>query len=436
MTMTASQLFKVTSILETARQDGVKNLKAKGITIPDSSSIPAIIGNINNITGQTIINTTELKATGDRIITAADLPNTTFTLYKDDSLLQTLTNADEAYVVAFSVTDDGEYIIKATRDSEEKWQNSINVQGVGQYKCTMKYYNEVTKSAIGNYIPTYKSLKYTWEELQEISEAGFGEYVFEFDGFEYMQTNFMAKGATSEYSRAYLVHIDEENNLIFCYYNFNSTYKMFNTSGTNSNGISWMGCIPRTNSLPAGATQYIYDWTVTDSTNGTYYKYEIEASTFVPVLLPDEYNNETKYYKKTEIAEDGVFLASLKEQLGTVSPRLKNIKTWQGCGAGVTVSTDDLILTTQDYMWLPSDSNIFGDTKRFDDYSKFWLEGETFKAFKNYNEILFRFSSSARWLRSPSVSSSSYSFCYWSNNGYSSSTNMTTSFFVPLCFSI
>ena len=418
MAISSSNFFKRLNNLETARKNAITALAGKGVDLPESASFPAIVGAIEAIpekeghTSSVIINTS-----GQRFITVAELPNTTFSLYDEDGQLldRQTTNTEYGGVVVFSVVVDGVYnVVAENAENVEMWTNSVEINGVGQYNCK-----------------TAKSLNdYTWPELKTISENAYGEYMFECDGLEYKQTNFMSKGATSDYSKAYLVDITDEGHLLFSFLKYNTSYKHYDSSPSNINGISWVGSSIRTNCLEAGEAQYIFDLNVTAETTGTYYVYDTDTNTFVQVSLPEDYDPTTKYYTRKVIEADGAFIASIKEQVGVPLRKMK-IKTWGGYGAGKT-SSDNTIIETQDYAWLPSDSNIFGHKDRWGAYSKFELEGRQFKAFEKYRERIF-WGSSHRWLRSPYLNFSN-SFCYWYYIGYVTNHTASNSYCAPVCF--
>ena len=427
MTMTSSQLFNAINTLEQARQAGVQKLREKDVSISDNASIPAIINNISNIYQSTSLNITELVIQGEKIITCADIADTIFELYKDGALVTSSENSDQAYVVAFTIDADGDYTIKALRNSNIVWENTTHVEGPGQYKCLSKYYDEVLGDPVGDYTQVYKQLKYTWQELYIISENRFGDYVFDFDGYEYMQTDFMAHSGTA--ARAYLVDLDDDDTLIFSFYQFTGSYIMFDTG---IGGISWVSCNVRLNCLPNGSMRFIYDETVSSSTSGQYYIYNSDTNTFNAVTLPDAFAAGVKYYRGEDVTEDGAFLASLKSVLGDVNPRVKKIKTWTGYNG--SYNTDATIIETQDLIWLPSDANLFGNENRLMNYSKFLQEGKQFRAFSQYKENIFR-NTLNKWTRSPAIRVPG-NFCVWANNGYMTYSTNRNANIVPLCFSI
>ena len=154
--------------------------------------------------------------------------------------------------------------------------------------------------------------------------------------------------------------------------------------------------------------------------------------------LPDDYVTNTKYYTRSTIETEGIYIASLKEQLGTVNPKQCVIKTWGGYGGSVTNSTtaqnDNTIIKTLDKIFLPCGANIFGDSNRaYNYYDKYDKEGTTFDYFKEYLENKFRWSD--RWLRSPSQSSSN-PYCHWYNPGYLNPNPAPNSYYLPFCFCI
>ena len=200
-----------------------------------------------------------------------------------------------------------------------------------------------------------------------------------------------------------------------------------------------MGSLIRKDCLEAEDTQFIFDRSVTSSSSGTYFIYNTETNMFDEKTLPDDYVANTKYYTRSTIETEGIYIASLKEQLGTVNPKQCVIKTWGGYGGSVTNSTnaqrDNTIIKTLDKIFLPCGANIFGDSNRAypTQYDKYDKEGTTFDYFKEYLEN--KFSGTTRWLRSPSQYTSNY-YCYWNSSGYLHYSNATSSNSLPFCFCI
>ena len=437
MAISANEFYKKILKLETTRQNGITALAGKGVNLSENASLPAIIGGIEAIqtTKQPTPTQITLNTTGSRIIYTAELPNIKITLKNasGDVVANQTTNTSTGGVVSFTVSADGVYTLVATNSADEEiWTNTINIDGVGQYKC-----------------PVGKALNdYTWEEIQKyISTYGYGKYMFRINGTEYKQTNFMSKGETSKYSRAYLVHQAENGRLVFMFRDFNTTYKHTSSNTTNINGISWMGSAIRTNCLEVGDIQYTYVPSVSATTSGEYYVYNVDTATFEQVSLPTDYVAKTKYYTRTVIATEGAVLTSLKAQLGLdsngqqIMPLKVDKYTWTGYGGNTTSETlakeDDTLIKTTDYIFLPSDSEIWGKDNRFVNYSKYLLEGEQFLAFKNYREDVFRFSGSSntayRWLRSPYLAGGTY-FCYWNTNGGLNNYSANSTYCAPFCF--
>ena len=428
MSISGSDYYRKIMALETTRQNGITALAKQGVVLSENASLPSIIGGIeaiNKSSGSQVTNT--FNITGSRIIYAAELPNVTFTLKDEfgDIVSSQTTPSTNGGIVAFTVTIDGVYTIVALNSNlEEIWTNTVTVNGVGQYKCySSKSVND-----------------YTWEELRTISANAYGGYMFKVDGQDYKQTNFMAKGATSQASRAYLVDVSDDGYLGFMFTRFNTTYKHHTSSSTNINGISWLGSTIRTNCLAVGDIQYIYDPTVKEGTAGDYYKYNTDTESFEQVLLPDDFSSTTKYYTRVVIETEGAVLTSLKEQLGLdsdgeqIMPRKIDVMTWGGYGAGITASSDTTIIKTQDYIFLPSDSQIFGHKNRSQSYSKYAHEGRQFVAFEEYRENNYRWSNSnSSWLRSP-YASGSPNFCYWYYSGYVNYSYANAANYTPFCF--
>ena len=206
---------------------------------------------------------------------------------------------------------------------------------------------------------------------------------------------------------------------------------------SNNNSISWEGSLIRQNCLPANSTYYTYDDSVNSSTEGTYYIWDNTSSTWQSKILPSEYQDNIKYFSQNVSIEDGVFWTGLPENIRQNIVQVNN-STWTGYGGPVTNSStansNNDIIISQDFLWIPSDGQIFGNSDRYSNAanSKYTLEGKQLSAFTTYHENRF-YSGNSRWLRSPYTASSS-NFKYWNFYGYSSYDSASTSFCVGLCF--
>lgn len=324
-------------------------------------------------------------------------------------------------------------------------KNSNDIEEPFRFRLTaihnLDYCEKINISNNNTYISVHRKpfKDYTWDEIEIIGNNHYGEYIFPLGCYRYIP--FM-NSTSSSYWNCFIHLVDFNSvldinnnpvNMTFMLKNWNTSYKHWEDSSTNANGISWVGSLIRTNCLESGDVQYIYDRDVTSSTSGVYYTYE--NNQFVQKTLPTDYQSNTKYYALQAIVEDGVFIESLKET--NIHPKRVKVNTWTGYGGEVTNNTnayqDNTIITTQDKVWLPSDSQIFGSNKRYLNYSKYKYEGEQFKLFNLYTEENLYWGST-RWLRSPYVGNSN-TFCCWYYSYVTYSTANTTAY-CPLCFSI
>ncbi len=357
------------------------------------------------------------------IIRAAELPNITLQLSKDGAVKESQSTGEQGGVVEFTVTEPGEYTIKALSGDAEQWQNTITVEDKGVYNC---------KSG--------KALNdYSWDDIKKAQAGDYLRAMFNAGDFKYL-TSFMGQSSQT-YTKCTLCDFDKKQNAdgsgkklaVFMIAQTSSTYKHRDASGTN--GISWEGSLIRQNALKSGEDYYLYDNNVSSSTSGTYYKYDPQTKAFVSVELPGAFDSSTKYYTKNTLDADGAFIAGLPDEIKDLVEQVEN-ETWGGAIGTDTNQADNTIIKTKDWLWLPSDSEIFGDDpdSRFVNYSKVGLEGKTFEAFKSYKENNFRFSN-YRWLRSPYLRTAHY-FCGWDNFGYVGNNAANTTNRVALCFCI
>ena len=384
-----------------------------------------LLAGINSI----VVNRPQVTASNGYAIIVAERPNKTIKLYNSSgSLLSTkTTNSSTGGYVTFTVSSIGEYIAKVyDADGTEIWTNSININEPGVFNI---------KSGLA-------LNEYTWDEISIAGLNGYAKYMFRLWDFKKL-SSFM--GSTSDtYTKAYIIGFEHDNKvsggkagITFMIERTSSSYKHWSTSQTNDNGISWVGSLIRANCLKNGEIQYVFDKTVSETTEGTYYIFDNTTNQFVAQTLPENFVATQKYYNKVTISADGAFIAGLPQEIINYIVQVKK-KTWGGYGGSVLNSTnanaDDTIIETEDWMFIPSDGEVFGNTNRYSKYSKFTEEGETYEAFKEYNENRF-WCSTSRWLRSPSLSGSSI-FCCWFSNGYVTNTSASNAYYCPLCFCI
>ena len=360
-------------------------------------------------------------------IKTAELSNITIELYGvDDALIESKSTGTSGGAVEFSLNTAGTYTLKAKNsENAQVWTNTVTISEMGVY-------NVKTGKALDDY---------TWDEIKIASEGGYAKYMWSLGDTKDLSA-FMGQTSTS-YTRATIIGFDHDNlasgsgkaGITFKLPYTSSGYKHWDNSNANVNGISWIGSLIRSNCLKSNEDQYIYDTTVTSSTEGTYYTLNADNETFTQVALPTDYMDGTKYYSKTTLETDGAFIAGLPTDLSAVIKQVTKL-TWGGAGGNKT-SSDNTIIKTKDWLFLLADSEVFGsDTSKrhATNCSKVGLEGEQYEYYKEYEEKKFRFATN-QWLRSPAPGATSY-FAYWNPSGYAHSTIAINSYRVALCFCI
>ena len=398
-------------------------IEGKGGTVSVANTNPSPSELLAGI--QSIPTGTPIVASSGYAIVVAERPNTTLKLYNSsETLLSTkTTHATQGGVVNFSVSSTGNYIVKAY-DSQnvELWTNSITISQVGVY----------------NLKPSLLMDAYSWADINRAAYYDYARYMFNLWDFKKL-ASFM--GSTSEtYTKVYAVGFNHDDKvgggkagIAFLLERTSSSYKHDNSSSTNINGISWMGSLIRQNCLKSGENYYHYEISVTSSTSGTYYVYNEVTDDFDAVSLPSQYIAGTKYYTKGTMSADGAFIAGLPVEMLNYIVQVKK-KTWGGYGNSAG-SSDNTIMETKDWLFCPSDSEVFGHDNRGVTYSKYALEGEQYEAFATkFMENKLR-NSTSRWLRSPNTSYS-YFFCSISNGGYVNTSAATSGNYPVLCFCI
>lgn len=395
-------------------------LKGGTVTVANANPSPnEILTGINSIKVKTVGE--QISATDGFVIYAAERPNTTLKLYNSsDQLLDTkVTDTTKGGYVIFYASTADTYTIKAY-DSEgaELWTNSKELDVVGVY-------NIKSGLALNNY---------TWAEINAASKNGYAKYMW--DVWDYKDLDSFMGSTATNYRRAYIIGFNHDDKveggkagITFMIKTTQSTYKHWNSS--TANWTSWRGSLIRKNCLKSGDDFYTYA-SVSNSSTGTYYvKSETNPDEFIEKTLPDEYLSTYYYYTKETLTSDGAFIAGMPAEMLDYMVQVKK-KTFGGMDKNVTFATDQTTIVTNDWMFIPSDAEIFGNANRYVTYSKYALEGEQYEAFKNYYENRFRFVD--RWLRSPY--SSYTSWCYWSYNGYVYIYSASTTYYLPLCFCI
>ena len=360
-------------------------------------------------------------------IKTAELPNITIELYgADDALIESKSTGTSGGAVEFSLNTAGTYTLKAKNsENAQVWTNTVTISEMGVY-------NVKTGKALDDY---------TWDEIKTASEGGYAKYMWSLGDTKDLSA-FMGQTSTS-YTRATIIGFDHDNlasgsgkaGITFKLPYTSSTYKHHNSGSGTVNGVSWIGSLIRSNCLKSNEDQYVYDTTVTSTTEGTYYTLNDDNETFTQVTLPTDYVEGTKYYSKTTLEADGAFIAGLPSDLSAVIKQVIKL-TWGGRGGDKT-SSDNTIIKTKDWLFVLADGEVFGSdtsTRYSTSYSKVGLEGEQYEYYKEYEEKKLRFGFN-QWLRSPYPSITN-NFASWHNSGYVSNTSAHNTYRVALCFCI
>lgn len=359
------------------------------------------------------------------VIIAAELADTTLELYGSNGVLIGSQSTGTGGMVMFTATEAGTYTVKASKGGTELWTNTITVDEIGVYNCK-------TGKALNNY---------TWAEIETAANGGYAEFMWS-DGDYKDLTSFMGHTSTS-YTRATIIGFNHDDlasesgkaGITFKLPYTLFSYKHWDNSNTNAHGISWIGSLIRSNCLKSNEDQYIYDTTVTSTTEGTYYTLNDNSETFKQVTLPTDYVEGKKYYSKTTLEADGAFIAGLPTDLSAVIKQVRK-RTWGGLGGNLSLR-NSIIIKTKDWLFLLADSEVYGSdkSKRCTTwYSKVGFEGKQYEYYKEYEEKKLRFGYTL-WLRSPGFSSGN-TFCISNIDGYVDNYTADTTFKVALCFCV
>lgn len=402
--ITSSEFYGQLNKYEAARQKAITNLRFKGVDINEAAILDEVANNILSIQQNYELN-------GDAVILTAELANITITLKDDtDTVVESKNTGVDGGVITFIVPNtEMTYTLIATDSNEEElWTNTITVNGTGTYNCK-----------VGKTLADY-----TWEEVKEAGVKNLAKYMWNV-GDEKKIESFM--GSTTAARTTFIIagfnhDIKVEGGFGITFLmksQTSSAYQYFSDSNTNSNGVSWVGSLIRRNCLREGEDYYVFDRTVTSSTSGTFYVWDNTNKVFAEKTLPADFAENTKYYTKESMDVNGAFWNGLSSD---ITPHIAQVKkkTWGGYGGAVTNSTtanaDSTIIETSDWLFTVSDSEVFGDSERINNYSKYALEGAQYDYFKAYQEGRLNRSDNS-WTRSPYVSNSG-SACYWNSSGY------------------
>jgi len=351
-----------------------------------------------------------VNLTGAANILVAEMPNVTIKM-EDESgnIIDTqTTNATIGGAVTFSTEEFGNYRFTATdSDGNELWTKLFSVPNAGLHYCKVG-------KALADYTPAEINLaakndyaKIMWSVGDTISITTIGsKKTYHIAGF-----NHYAKADGSGYCGLVL----EMNDYTGSSYKHNSS---------NDNTIGWEGSLIRQNGLAAGDAYYLRA-TVDSTTEGTYYVYDEFAKDWVEKILPGEYDETAIYYTKNILEADGAFITGLPD--------------WKDYIVQVETATADAgsgfkkIIVSKDRVFMPSDAEVFGNTKRYSKYSQYDLEGQQYDYYKNdWSDGKIR-ASTSWWLRSPYSSIATY-FCYVNSYGYVSGSIASTSYYARLVF--
>ena len=401
-------------------------IKKLGGTLNYKSKYPSITDILKGI--QTVSTTPILQGTNYMVI-CADTANTTFLLKKDGTTIQTKTNDTTiGGQVTFTPTEAGTYTIVANQNGLLKWTNSITLSNVGVYNCKC-----------GNLLDTYSE-----DEIDLACKNHYARYMWNLGDFKNCSS--FVGSTSADYVKRYIIGFYDDElsdgtgyaEITWCWlYGTPSSYKM---NDTNINNTSYVGCKGRQYCIPSGTDYYVYDSTVTSTTEGTYYVHDTTIGTWEAKTLPAEYVDTADYYTKNTTSEDGAIYAGIPTDLISRFVATKQ-KTWAGwtkqertlTSAQKQASTN--IITTNDKVFILSAHRVFGDSIFTGYFNYNNMNGPRYKYFKEYSDgyigNLFG-NQNSKWFRDPSVYGDA-SFCYWSSFGNVSNYSASDSIRLLVC---
>lgn len=342
------------------------------------------------------------------VIQCTETANTTFTLSQNDTTIETKTNdAVKGGVVLFNVANTGIYKVTATQNNVEKWTKDIGVNDTGVIIC---------KSPLS--VDAYSE-----DEIDLAAKNHYAKYMWEIG--DYKITDF-TDTTDAMLKRRYIMSFDQAllsdgsgvAGITWVRPQTSSSFKMNNT---DINNTSYEGSVGRALCLPSGSIQYVYDSTVTETTEGTYYTFDSVNESWSERTLPADYVSTEDYYTKTTTSANGEIWNTVPETLRNNLVSVK-VKTWRGWTNNVPSrkAEDTKYLVSNDKVWIPSCKELFGNryplyNNGFGAYSN--LDGETFEARNKFNYWEIIPYNSYNWTRSPSMSYSD-SFANWFDVGY------------------
>ena len=399
----------------------IKNLHG---TLNYTSKYPSItdIKNSLNTIPQTIIQG------GTYNIICADTAATTFTLSKNGTTIDTKTNdATIGGSVMFTPTEIGEYTITATQNGTTKWTNTIVLNDVGVYNCKC-----------GNLLDTYSE-----DEIDLACKNHYARYMWNLGDFKNCSS--FVGSTSADYVKRYIIGFYDDElsdgtgyaEITWCWlYGTPSTYRM----STGINNMSYEGSLGRQYCIPNGTDYYVYDSSVTSTTEGTYYIHDTTTGTWEAKTLPAEYIDTADYYTKNTTSEDGAIYAGIPTDLISRFVATKQ-KTWVGMTnqeSSLTINdrrTSTNIITTNDKIFILSGHRVFNNSIFSTAFNYNNMNGSQYKYFKEYSDgyigNLFG-TLSKKWFRDPALNSVS-SFCDWEIQGYVGYSGAGSNFRLPIC---
>ena len=375
----------------------------KGGTINSSNISPSFEDIKNGINSIPYAPTT---LNGVANIVLAEMPNVTIKMETESGTLveSKTTNATTGGSVSFSVSEYGNYRFTAY-DSEENqlWTKLFGVPSGGIYNCKVgKAFADYTDDEVNLAAKNdYAKVMWSVDDERTTTIMGGSRKIHIADFNHYKKVD----------GTGYCGMVLEMNEYVTTSYKHNTT---------NDNTIGWEGSLIRQNGLADGDYYYIKA-TVDETTTGTYYIYDELNNLWVEKTLPADFDEEEYYYTRQTKDGDGAFLTGIP----AFKDYIVQVET-QAADAGAKYKK---IITSKDRVFIQSDAEVFGNTKRYSSrYSRYENEGQQLAYYKNnYSDGKIR-TSGSWWLRSP-YSGSDASFCAVNYYGYVTYYNASN----PLC---
>lgn len=404
------------------RKGGQMNIKGTNVSPKD------ILDGINSIP-QTLIQT------GNYAVQCTETANTTFTISKDGTIIDTKTNdATKGGSVVFNLTTTGTYSVTATQGGIEKWTTTVGVATVGTV---------ILKSP--------KPIReYTEAEIDLAAKNNYAKYMF--NPFDYIDDESFMGSTDAKYKRRYIIGFDDfeladsEGVCGIVWYYPKTPSTSYTVNETYINNTSWEGSYLRHNYfLQNNVDYYVYDSTVTDTTAGTYYIHS--DGEWVEKTLPAEFVDTEDYYTKKTTTADGTIWLGILESIRNRMVKVKT-KTWRGCTNQVNKITNyalrftDKVITSKDYIFPLSGQEGYGDRPELTAIYEQWNynknEGDLLSGFKETGKRLYNYFDLCAnfhfWLRSPNTYAPK-TWDYWSgNNGSVNNISAPNTNAVGVCF--